>query len=128
MRRPVRAVWCRAVCRTALLALALTACGPEPLPPGSATVTWSFAGRSCSDAGVAQLSIVLTQPDGLTVADQRTVPCLTRSIAWKQMPVGSWTVRLEGLSAGGAKLYEAFTALNVRSGENAFDIDLQLPR
>jgi len=83
----------------ALLSVGATGCGAEA-GAGSVRVFWVVAGSTCSDAGVASVRIFVEDSEGTSVVSRPIVQSCANGlegVVVRDVPAGSWTVRIEGL-------------------------------
>jgi hypothetical protein len=121
---------CASVPAFGLLLALLAGCGPEA-GAGSVRVFWVVAGSSCGEAGVASVRIHVEDGEGNTVvARPVTQSCSngTEGAVVRDVPEGSWTVRVEGLDVeANAFLEGSRSGVAVESGrETAVTPAIQL--
>ncbi|MFH1530940.1 MAG: carboxypeptidase-like regulatory domain-containing protein [Pseudomonadota bacterium] len=100
-----------------LLACLAAACGPEEeAGTGFVEVSWKVANTTCSNAGIAEVELQLYQDEQRILT--RTTACSDGVVTIPSVPVGTYNVRLIGVSADGDVLYKAeYEKLKVKKGD-----------
>jgi len=101
----------------ALFALQAAACGPaEVAGAGIVEVSWQVANTTCSNAGITEVELQLHQEEQRIL--MRKTACSDGVVAIPAVPVGTYNLRLIGISADGVVLYEAeYEKLKVKKGD-----------
>ncbi len=100
-----------------LLMTFATACGPAEDPgEGLVEVSWIVANTTCSNASLAEVELQLYQENERILV--RTTACTDGKVTIPAVPVGTYNVRLIGLSEDGQALYKVvFEGLKVKKGD-----------
>ena len=100
-----------------LLMTFATACGPAEDPgEGLVKVSWVVANTTCSNAGLAEVELQLYQEDERILV--RTTACTDGVVTIPAVPVGTYNVRLIGISEDGQALYKVeHEGLKVKKGD-----------
>ena len=101
----------------ALLMTFATACGPAEDPgEGLVEVSWIVANTTCDKAGLAEVELQLYQEQERILV--RTTACTDGVVTIPAVPVGTYNVRLIGISEDGQALYKVeFEGLRVKKGD-----------
>ena len=101
----------------ALIACLAAACGPaEDAGTGTVEVSWIVANTTCSNAGIADVELQLYQEEQRILV--RKTACGDGVVAIPSVPVGTYNVRLIGISADGVVLYKAeYLKLKVKKSD-----------
>ncbi len=100
-----------------VVAILAAACGPEEdAGTGTVEVSWQVANTTCSNAGIAEVELQLYQEEQRILV--RKTACSDGTVAISLVPVGTYNVRLIGISADGDVLYKAeYENLKVKKGD-----------
>ena len=101
----------------ALVALLAAACGPaEDAGSGTVEVSWQVANTTCTNAGIVEVELQLYQGDQRILV--RKTGCGDGGVAIPSVPVGTYDLRLIGISADGVVVYKAeHENLKVKKGD-----------
>ena len=102
----------------ALMTLLATACGPEEAPgTGTVKVFWKIGNTTCSNADLATVEAQLYQDDQRILV--RATACTEGKVEIPLVPVGTYNVRLIGITADDVVTYKAeYENLKVRKGDD----------
>src|SRR5712691_3778507 len=116
-RAPYRRTSMRRLGLAAALALA-AACAPSR---DDLTVDWTFAGKTCADAGVAFIEVHIDgevlSPDKFTCAEAGKGAYLGRYL------IGRYTLTVSGLDASSSVIYQTSVQVDVRRGGTEVAVD-----
>ncbi len=75
--------------------------------PGSLVVTYRLGNdRSCADTGVQEIRVVLDEEDGI----EDGAPCVDGEVVLEGLPVGTYTVLVEGIDQNGVVIMDNIDA------------------
>ena len=108
-----------------LLLLAAAACGGGP-SRGHLVVDWTFAGRSCADAGVANIRVAIANevltPD--TFNCQESNGQINIGVDLGTYFTGDYQLTISGYDANNVVTHEQTQTVAVHQGENSYAIDV----
>lgn len=105
---------------TVCAGLAWASCGSEGAEePGAIQVTWRLGGKSCADLGVETVRVSVRDSKEAEVLDPPpTFPCAEGQGEVSDVPPGTYTLVLEGVTTDGHPYYQGTrTGVRVESGK-----------